>query len=510
LSRPGVGQAIYTALAELGADPDDLLAELGLDPRHFDGGKLVPYAVLSRLIALGVERTNCPHLGLYIGQRATLTSLGWLGLLMRHSDTVVDALRALEAHSGTQNWGAVVGLGIGSDITVLSYAPYGPEAESAAIHSERALATLTNVLRALCGSDWAPDEVLLPRYRPRDTIVYDRFFRAPVRFDQEAAALVFRADLLEQRIAGADLTVRQSAEDHVRQLEAKQSCNFTDELRRYLRTQVTRQRCHAERVARMKLVTRRTMSRRLKAQGTTLTRLADEAQFQVARQLLADTRMSVTQISTALNFSEPAAFTHAFRRWAGMTPSAWRRENQPVEAARLLSPQNPPEQPSPSFRASKPCRAAKQANLPPERVSMRTARVTGAAVLGLGLAILVRAPDAWAVQASLSDYQGAWVLEGRDCTDVYASGGKATAFKKPIDIFAPAFIVSGRRLRTPMASCQIKSVRPTGDRQLLLLDCTNAVAGNEVRVLMAPASGSLKRYYNEQDTTGVGYQRCSR
>ncbi|QDI79017.1 hypothetical protein E8E01_00405 [Methylorubrum populi] len=141
---------------------------------------------------------------------------------------------------------------------------------------------------------------------------------------------------------------------------------------------------------------------------------------------------------------------------------------------------------------------------------MRTARVTGAAVLGLGLAILARTPDAWAVQASLSDYQGAWVLDGRDCADVYAAGGKATAFKKPLDIFAPAFIVSGSRLRTPMASCQIRSVRPTGDRQLLLLDCANAVAGTEVRILMAPASGALKRYYNDQDTIGVGYQRCSR
>jgi hypothetical protein len=141
---------------------------------------------------------------------------------------------------------------------------------------------------------------------------------------------------------------------------------------------------------------------------------------------------------------------------------------------------------------------------------MRTARVTGFAALGLGLAILAEAPDAWAAQAGLSGYQGAWVLEGRDCTDVYASDGKATAFKKPVDIFAPAFIVSGKRLRTPMASCQIKSVRPSGDRQLLLLDCTNAVAGNEVRVLMAPGSTVLKRYYNDQDTTGVGYQRCSR
>ncbi|QDI79018.1 AraC family transcriptional regulator [Methylorubrum populi] len=343
LSCPDVGPAIYTAIAELGADPDELLAELGLDPKLFDDGKLVPYAALGHLITLGAERTNCPHLGLYIGQRANLASLGELGLLVRHSDTVGDALRALEAHSAMQNRGAVVGLGTDSDVTVLSYAPYGPEAESAAIHSERALATLTNVLRALCGSEWAPEEVLLPRSKPRDIAFYDHFFRAPVRFDQEMAALVFPADLLEQRIAGADLTVRQSAEDHIGQLEGDQASNFTDALRRYLRTQVTRQRCHAERVARMRLITRRTLSRHLRAQGTTFRRLADEAQSQVAKQLLADTSMSVTQVSAILNFSEPAAFTHAFRRWSGMTPSAWRRDNQPSDTARLLNAQYSPK-----------------------------------------------------------------------------------------------------------------------------------------------------------------------
>jgi AraC-like DNA-binding protein len=348
LSRPGVGPAIYATLVELGANPDDLLAELGLDPGQFEGGKLVPYAALSRLITLGAERTNCLHLGLYIGQRTTLASLGQIGVLMRHSNTVGDALRALEAHSGRQNWGAVVGLGTNSGTAVLSYAPYGSEAESAAIHSERALATLTNALRALCGAEWAPEEVLLPRYRPRDTIFYDHFFRAPVRFDQEMAALVFPADLLEQRITDADLTVRRMAEDRIQQLEAKQSRDLTEELRQYLRTQVTRQRCHAERVARMRLVTRRTMSRRLKAQGTTFKRLAEEAQFQVAKQLLADTSMSVTQISAVLNFSEPAAFTHAFRRWSGMPPSAWRRENQLSETVRLRCPHNSSEQPSPS------------------------------------------------------------------------------------------------------------------------------------------------------------------
>ncbi|GJE72698.1 AraC family transcriptional regulator [Methylorubrum podarium] len=328
LGRPGVGPAIYAILAELGADPEDLLAELGLDPRHLDGGKLVSYADLGRLIARGAECTNCPHLGLLVGQRATLASLGRLGLLMRHSNTVGDALQVLETHSGTQNWGAVVGLGTNNGVTVLTYAPYGPEAESAAIHSERALATMTNVIRALCGFDWAPEEVLLPRSKPREALPYDRFFRAPVRFDQEMAALVFLAELLDKHIDGADPVIRRLAEGRIHQLEAKQSSNLTDELRRYLRIQVTRQRCKAERVARLRLVHRRTLSRHLQAEGTTFRQLSNEALFRVAKQLLADTSMSLTQISTALNFSEPAAFTHAFRRWSGMAPSTWRQANR--------------------------------------------------------------------------------------------------------------------------------------------------------------------------------------
>ena len=248
---------------------------------------------------------------------------------MRNSDTVGDALRAAEAYLGVQNRGAAVGLGIHDDIAVLSYAPHEPEAEGAAHHSDRALATATNTLRALCGSGWAPLEVLLPRSAPRDTGPYRSFFRAPVRFDQEMAALVFPAKLLEQRIVGTNPAVRRRVEDRIRRLEATQPYTLTDELRQYLRAEVTRKRCAAKRVARHLSVNRRTLSRRLKAEGTTFKQLANEAQFRVAKQLLADTGMNMAQISAVLDFSEPAAFTHAFRRWSGVTPSAWRQANRP-------------------------------------------------------------------------------------------------------------------------------------------------------------------------------------
>ncbi|AWN42837.1 hypothetical protein [Methylobacterium durans] len=141
---------------------------------------------------------------------------------------------------------------------------------------------------------------------------------------------------------------------------------------------------------------------------------------------------------------------------------------------------------------------------------MGVARFVGVAWLGLGIASSAGIPAARAVEPGLSAYQGAWLLEGRDCAEVFSSGGKVTAFKKPVDIFAAAFMISGKRLRTPMASCQIKSVRPGKDHQILMLDCANSVAGNEVRVLMAPSpNGSLRRYYSDQDPTGVAYQRCS-
>ena len=129
----------------------------------------------------------------------------------------------------------------------------------------------------------------------------------------------------------------------------------------------------------------------------------------------------------------------------------------------------------------------------------------------LGLGASVAGFDASATQAGLSSYQGAWVLSGRDCAEVYSSAGKGTSFKKPPDLFAPAFIVSGNRLRTPAASCRIASVRPDGERRLLILDCANAVAANEVKVFMKILpNGMLKRYYHEQDTAGIDYQRCGR
>jgi len=50
-----------------------------------------------------------------------------------------------------------------------------------------------------------------------------------------------------------------------------------------------------------------------------------EIRFEIARQLLGDTKVPLGQIAAALGYTEAGAFTRAFRRWSGQTPGAWRK-----------------------------------------------------------------------------------------------------------------------------------------------------------------------------------------
>src|SRR3954469_25802784 len=120
----------------------------------------------------------------------------------------------------------------------------------AAQHSEGALSTTVNALRALCGSEWTPSELLLARTAPADLEPYRRFFRAPIRFDQETAALVLSAHWLKHRVSGADPAVRRRVEKRVLELEAASPSSLTDDLRRLLRVESMRARCTADEAAR--------------------------------------------------------------------------------------------------------------------------------------------------------------------------------------------------------------------------------------------------------------------
>ena len=48
----------------------------------------------------------------------------------------------------------------------------------------------------------------------------------------------------------------------------------------------------------------------------------NEICFALARQLLGDAQVPLSEIAAALGYSDASAFTRAFRRWSGRTPTA--------------------------------------------------------------------------------------------------------------------------------------------------------------------------------------------
>jgi AraC-like DNA-binding protein len=122
-------------------------------------------------------------------------------------------------------------------------------------------------------------------------------------------------------------------ERHIEELEAVPDGDFKDALRRVLRTRLLLGKCSADTVAHLFAMHRRTLNRRLSAEGTAFKAVADEIRFEIARQLLADTRMPFSQVAATLDFSEASAFTRAFRRWSGQTPTSWRMTHRRTASA---------------------------------------------------------------------------------------------------------------------------------------------------------------------------------
>lgn len=70
----------------------------------------------------------------------------------------------------------------------------------------------------------------------------------------------------------------------------------------------------------------RTLRRHLDAAGTSYRALLDEVRQALAEEMLTATPLSVSDVAIRLGYAEASTFIHAFKRWTGATPAAYRRE----------------------------------------------------------------------------------------------------------------------------------------------------------------------------------------
>ena len=326
--RVGGAAEILAVLQGFGVDPDEVLTAAGIDPDLFaDPDNLITYAARDRLFRQCVSRTGCQYFGLLVGQRMNLKALGLVGLLMRTSPNAGRALVSIVNLLHLHSQGAVMALRVDEDVAMLTYDAFEPGLEATDQTGAGAVAMMLNVMRTLCGPDFRPIEASFGHRRPADIEPFRKFFKVPLYFDAEHYALVFSRDWLDVRPPGADDELQQLLQKQVDVLESRYSLAFPDQVRQVLRSALVTGYFSESEIAALFSMHSHTFRRRLDASATSFHELVDECRFEMAREMLLNTSLSVSEISASMGYSRASSFIRAFRRWSGLTPGEWRKGN---------------------------------------------------------------------------------------------------------------------------------------------------------------------------------------
>jgi AraC-like DNA-binding protein len=324
--RVGGFTAVPALIRQLGADPIRILTDVGLAPDALDRPEhRIPYASMGALFQEAATRTGCSHFGLLCGRAWHLSDLGLVGEVVKNSPTVSRALQTLTVYQHLNSEGGLPFFLQRDGVADIGYAIYHPGVGGASQIYDTLMAGYCNFLHELCGANWTLSVVLFPHTKPSDVKPYQRLFRAPLRFDSEFCALRFPAHWLDRPVQGADPAQLRIADSKAR---AEGHLDFLQRVYRALRILLLHGQSSGDEVAQMLAMHRRTLNRRLKAQGATFQLILDRVRFEVAQQLLAETRLAIDDVAAALGYASISPFMRSFRRWSGTTPGQWRRKAQ--------------------------------------------------------------------------------------------------------------------------------------------------------------------------------------
>ncbi len=160
-----------------------------------------------------------------------------------------------------------------------------------------------------------------PAYRAE----YDRIFQVPVTFGSDKNALLLTQDFWNtpsppgRRISGyASSIMTAHAEALLKELARSDSVRARVET--ILIPVLHSGGANIDRVARSLGLSRQTLFRKLKAEGVTFQKVLDELRKKMAIHYLTRKDISVSETAYLVGFSDPAAFSRAFKRWTGSSP----------------------------------------------------------------------------------------------------------------------------------------------------------------------------------------------
>ena len=311
-----------------GCSVAELLRLAGLETRVLEGSQeTLPAVAYFRLMEEGRRIAGDEGVALAYGNSLRLSDLGLLGYTVTSEATLGDAITLLTRHYGGQAHLSMLSLQQqGKHARLRVRVKAGLTVPETRFLVESVLAAVAANMERLGFRDRYQTRAEFAYPAPGYASLYRNHISPRVHFNMETHALVFPAAWLARPLQGAD-----SRDDNQRlQLEALLSRRHPAEAMvervEELARQALPERLTLGETAAQLGCSERALQRRLQARGDSLRGINERVRMQLARQWLLESRAGVAEIGRQLGFQEPASFTRAFRNWAGVSPSRFRRE----------------------------------------------------------------------------------------------------------------------------------------------------------------------------------------
>lgn len=309
------GVQLAPALARLRADA----APLRLPEERLTRG------ASDALWRLAFDATRDPALGLHVAEAVPVGTFRIIHFLCANSPTVGDAFERVVAFARWADDTDCLRVReqaghIGIELAATSH--HGCAERQAA---EFALASCYLGVKRSTQVDFRPLAVELA-YPRSDEQNGRRIFGCPVSYERSRSCLWLRRDDWTRPVPRANAALLEILESHAKLLIATLPVDppLVAAVRHALMQHIPERVPPIEDVARGLGVSARGLQRSLTEAGTSYSQLRDSARLSLARGMLEDRRLSLTQIALQLGYSEQSAFTRAYKRWTGLAPARTR------------------------------------------------------------------------------------------------------------------------------------------------------------------------------------------
>ncbi|AIZ32225.1 AraC family transcriptional regulator [Pseudomonas sp. K1(2024)] len=330
----GFVQPLTQAMRELGHDPAPLLQRYGLDtPRLDEAGARLSIPRYMHLGHAAIELCGEPALGLHMGRLSRLAQAGLAGVTAAQAPTVREAAHTLLRFeplyaANYRGSSAFIEDPQGAWLRFYSISPYNAYNRFVV---DSVLSGWLAQLSAVTGTPAIADRLEIEFEAPAYCAQYQSLCSAPVQFDAGCNQLHLAHEVLDAR----NPQHCPSTWRHLLQLceaewvQRTRVRSLSERIIHLLGPLLSGGRePDLEQVSQQLHMPSWTLRRKLAEEGTSFRSLLNDTRRDLAQTYIRDTALAFGEIAYLLGFASAEAFQRAFKRWTGLTPGEFRRQQR--------------------------------------------------------------------------------------------------------------------------------------------------------------------------------------